>query len=73
MRLFGAHFSYVVLKRSFKKLDARLRPAIMIGYSSQIKGYKLRDANKCTFVVSRDLTFDEIRNTGSKELGGNMK
>ena len=59
MRVFGAQCWYVVPKKKVKKLDARSREALMVGYSSQSKGYKLLDIESNKFVVSRDVTFNE--------------
>ena len=50
---------YVLPNTKIKKLDARTREAMMVGYASNTKGYKLRDANKGRFIISRDATFDE--------------
>ena len=59
LRVFGSKCWYVVPKKLLKKLDPRSQEAIMIGYSSCSKGWKLWDAINNKMVVSRDVTFDE--------------
>ena len=58
-RIFGCRWWYVIPKTKVKKLDARSREAIMVGYSLNSKGYKLWDAESKSFVISRDVKFDE--------------
>ena len=41
MRVFGLQCCYVLPKKRVQKLDARTREALMMGYSTQSKGYKL--------------------------------
>eukprot|EP00171_Calliarthron_tuberculosum_P022915 IDg22915t1 len=59
MRVFGSKCWYVIPSSKVRKLDARSKEAIMVGYSTQSKGYKLWDQDLGKFVVSRDVTFDE--------------
>lgn len=59
MKVFGSHYWHIIPKSKLKKLDARAREAIMVGYSEQSRGYKLWDAKTKTFVVSRDVIFKE--------------
>ena len=59
LRIFGAKCWYVIPKSKVKKLDARSREAMMVGYALNSKGYKLWDADKGKFIISRDVTFDE--------------
>ena len=59
IRVFGSKCWYTIPKKKVKKLDPRARLAIMMGYSSRSKGYKLWDSDSCNFVVSRDVTFQE--------------
>ena len=63
MRVFGSQCWYVLPKKDVQKLDARTREALMMGYSTQSKGYKLCDADAGKFVVSRDITFNESSNS----------
>ena len=57
----GIWFEMLVcyLKRKVKKLDARAREGIMMGYSKQSKGNKIWDIESKKCVVSRDVRFDE--------------
>lgn len=59
VRVFGAQCWYVVPNKKVKKLDARCKEAVMMGYSWQSKGYKLWDLESNKFVVSRDVKFME--------------
>lgn len=59
LRTFGAKCYYVLPKKHIKKLDARARKAIMVGYSNQSKGYKIFDLQSHQFIVSRDVRFLE--------------
>ena len=68
MRVFGSQCWYVLPKKDVKKLDARTREALMMGYSSQSKGYKLWDGDAGKFVVSRDVTFNEKSSNDCQEL-----
>ena len=61
LRVFGSECWYKVPKVHLRKLDARGRPALMIGYASNQKGYKLWDTDEGKVVVSRDVEFDENR------------
>jgi len=44
-----------------KKLDPRARPCVLIGYSSQTKGYRLWDINKEEIIQTKHVRFDETR------------
>ncbi len=46
-------------KNKVKKLGARSKEAIMVGYSTQSKGYRIWDTRLAKLMVSRDVTFDE--------------
>ena len=59
LRVFGARCWYILPKKKVKKLDARGRLAVMMGYPSGCKGYKLLDVETQNFVISRDVYFDE--------------
>ncbi|CDF39896.1 unnamed protein product [Chondrus crispus] len=47
-----------------KKLDARAKEAMFLGYAENTKAYKLWDGDLHKVIVSRDVTFDE--STGGK-------
>ena len=59
LRIFGSKCWYVLPKTHVRKLDPRARVGLMIGYSSQSKGYKIWDPEVEKVLVSRDATFDE--------------
>ncbi len=59
LRIFGSKCWYIVPRTKLQKLDSRARPAIMIGYAKQSKGYKLWDTELQKAVISRDVQFDE--------------
>ena len=67
LRVFGAQCWYVLPKHKVKKLDARTRPALMMGYAAQSKAYKLYDAELRRMVISRDVAFNEQDPTISSE------
>ncbi|BBG93155.1 hypothetical protein Prudu_001078 [Prunus dulcis] len=45
------------------KLDPRAKKALFMGFSTGMKGYRLWCPDKKKFVVSRDVTFDEVAMT----------
>eukprot|EP00171_Calliarthron_tuberculosum_P002468 IDg2468t1 len=59
MRVFGSKCWYVIPQSKVRKLDARSKEAMMVGYAAQSKGYKLWDQDLGKFVISRDVKFDE--------------
>lgn len=59
LRVFGSKCWYVIPKHKLKKLDARSREGLMMGYSTQSKGYKIWDLESRKMIVSRDVTFNE--------------
>ncbi len=58
-RVFGCKCWFVIPKHKLNKLDRRSREGLMLGYSTQSKGYKIWDIESETVVVSRDVTFEE--------------
>ncbi len=59
IRIFGCKCWFVIPKIHTNKLDRRSKPGIMLGYSTQSKGYKIWDTEAQTIIVSRDVKFDE--------------
>ena len=59
LRVFGSKCWYKVPDAKLRNLDSRACDAVMIGYASNHKAYKLWDVNKNEVVVSRDVLFDE--------------
>ena len=63
LRVFGSECYYVTPKNKRKKLDARSRPGIMLGYPQMSRGYKIWDTQTNKMIVSRDVTFVESQKT----------
>ena len=61
LRVFGSKCWYVQPKSKLKKLDARSREALMMGYAQKSKGYKLWDIELKKMIISRDVKFCEIQ------------
>jgi hypothetical protein len=59
LRVFGAKCWYTIPKEHIKKLDDRTSEAIMIGYPKNTKGYKLWDFKTQKGIISRDVLFEE--------------
>ena len=59
LRVFGCKCWFVTPKSQRKKLDSRTKEGLMMGYSSQSKGYKIWDIESSKLVVSRDVIFNE--------------
>ena len=59
LRIFGSKCWYVIPKERKKKLDARAHEGILLGYSSQSKGYKIWNKSAKRIIVSRDVRFNE--------------
>ena len=59
LRVFGC-LTYVLIPHSQrKKLGAKASKAILFGYPTGIKGYKLYDKEKDSFIISRNVKFLE--------------
>ena len=63
MRVFGCRCWYKINSPHQPSLNSRSSEALMIGYASNYKGYKLWDENKGEVVVSRDVKFEENPST----------
>ncbi len=48
LRIFGSKCWYIVPKSKVRKLDARSKAGVMVGYSSVSKGYKIWDIESST-------------------------
>ncbi len=59
IRVFGCKCWFVIPKIHANKLDPRCKSGIMIGYSTQSKGYKIWDLESKSIIISRDVRFDE--------------
>ncbi len=59
LRVFGCPCWYTVPRHRVQKLDPRSRQAMMLGYSTQSKAYRVWDDNMQKVVISRDVKFAE--------------
>ena len=59
LKVFGCVSYTHVPENQRRKLDAKARKAIFVGYPLGVKGYKLYDLEKKSFIVSRDVKFLE--------------
>ena len=57
--VFGCKCWFVIPKTKITELDPRSAEGLMMGYSTQTKGYKIWNTETSRLVVSRDVTFDE--------------
>ena len=69
LRVFGCKCWYTLPKAKVKKLDARGKPAIFVGYAETSKAYKLIDVETGKVVVSRDVIFDETAVADYSSIG----
>lgn len=68
LRVFGSRCWYRIPKRSMNKLNPRAKEAILVGYASHEKGYKLWDEESRRIFFSRDVKFDECGASKTKQL-----
>jgi hypothetical protein len=59
MKPFGWPVYFHIPDKLWKKLDSKAKTGIFIGYSDEMKGYRVWDNSKQQVVISRDITFDE--------------
>lgn len=60
LRIFGSEAYVNVPKQQLKKLDARAKKMILVGYESNSSNYRLFDPKNKKVIVSRDVTFHEV-------------
>ena len=58
-RVFGCRCWYVIPKGKIRKVEPRSKEGIMLGYSSNSKGYKVWNVESRCIIISRDITFNE--------------
>ena len=61
LQVFGCICYAHIPKDERKKLDSKAREAIMLGYGTEVKGYRLYYPNLQKILFSRDVIFDESR------------
>ena len=59
LRPFGCPVYVYIPDQLRKKLDAKSRRGIFLGYSEESKGYRVWDSTKKQVITTRDLVFDE--------------
>ena len=61
LRVFGCE-AYAHIPRELRtKLDPKATKCVFLGYSSEAKAYRLWEPSDCKIIVSRDVTFNELR------------
>jgi hypothetical protein len=72
LRIFGCNAYAHVPSQKRRKLDARAKRYIFVGYSSQSKGYRLWNSATKEIIISRDVTFDERWNSDASVFDGSV-
>lgn len=67
LRVFGCLCFAHIPKDERKKLDAKSKRCILLGYGFETKGYRLYDVERERVFFSRNVVFDETRNGIEKE------
>ena len=61
LRVFGCDAYALVPKKTRTKLDPTSKKCIFLGYSKEVKGYRVWDPVDQKLIVSREITFNESR------------
>ena len=64
LRVFGCSAYAHVPKVERRKLDAKIRKCVLLGYGIEQKGYRLYDLGRMKVIHSRDVVFDETSMPG---------
>ena len=67
VRVFGSKCFAHIPHDERTKLDNKSRTAILVGYGSNVKGYRLYDTDRKKIFYSRDVIFNENRRSNQKE------
>ena len=67
LRVFGCAAYAHVAKDERRKLDAKSRKCVLLGYGTERKGYRLYDPRRERVIYSRDVVFDESSRGIEKE------
>lgn len=59
IRIFGSHVMVHIPKEKRLKWDIKSKPHILVGYSENVKGYRIYDPDKKCVSVSRDVIIQE--------------
>ena len=68
LRSFGCAAYAHIAKDERKKLDATARKCVLVGYGTEVKGYRMYDPSKTKVFFSRDVRFNENRSGLEKEI-----
>ena len=68
-KVFGCKAYYHVPEHNQCKLDPKSKEAMFVGYEPDTKGYTLWDRHSRSFIISRDVTFDEKTFPSHSDLG----
>src|ERR1700761_4678577 len=68
-KVFGCKAYYHVPEHNRRKLDPKSKEVVFVGYEPNTKGYTLWDRHSRSFVISRDVTFDEESFPSRSDLG----
>ncbi|CAB0002598.1 unnamed protein product, partial [Nesidiocoris tenuis] len=66
LKIFGCPAFCHIPKANRKKLDFKSKEYVFVGYSEEIKGYRLFDPSSQNIKIARDITFDENFSTVPK-------
>ena len=70
LRVFGCASYAHIAKDERKKLDMTARRCVLVGYGTEVKGYRLYDPVRVKVFYSRDVRFNEDEVGLEKESGG---
>ena len=65
LKVFGCKAHVFIPKEQRRKLDSHSFEAIFLGYSEEVKAYRLMNINTRKLIISRDVVFDEVININS--------
>ena len=68
-KVFGCKAYFHVSEHNQHKLDPKSKEAVFVGYEPDTKGYTLWDRHSRSFIISRDVTFDEETFPSCSDLG----
>ena len=69
LRAFGCASYPLIMKDERKKLDPVTKRCVLVGYGTEVKGYRLYDSSRGKVLYSRDVKFNEMEFGLEKEAG----
>jgi len=73
LKVFGCICYAHIPKDERKKLDSKAKEAILVGYGTNVKGYRLYDQTSQKIFYSRDVLFNEFKFSGMVKQEGTPK